>query len=336
MADKIVLIVSNSIDPHVEDMIAYLNYYNQKFVRLNSNDIPQNIRFHLQHHKEIDASGHIQVSTNNVKVSLQEIKSVWWRRPKAFILPEGLSSQEKAFSQQELDHVWDGLWATVDTYWISLPSNIKNASNKYEQLKRAELFGLDTPKTIISNNYFEIQEFFSSIESRIAYKVLTDPFLAMNKSDKPLENDRLPKAVRTTIITEKHIEKLGEQLLIPCLFQEYIEKHSEFRVTIIGDDIFVAEIFSQEHPKTSVDFRHFDVPITYKVGQLSDEILNKCVQFVKSYNLNFSTMDLILTPEGRVVFLENNPNGQFIFIEKRLPQLRMTDALASRLIKGKV
>jgi hypothetical protein len=40
------------------------------------------------------------------------------------------------------------------------------------------------------------------------------------------------------------------------------------------------------------------------------------------------------TPDGRYVFLESNPNGQFMWIEHRVPELRMTEALASCLIRG--
>jgi hypothetical protein len=45
-------------------------------------------------------------------------------------------------------------------------------------------------------------------------------------------------------------------------------------------------------------------------------------------------MDLILTPDDRFVFLENNPNGQFLFVEQKIPELKMSEALASCLIRG--
>jgi D-alanine-D-alanine ligase-like ATP-grasp enzyme len=58
------------------------------------------------------------------------------------------------------------------------------------------------------------------------------------------------------------------------------------------------------------------------------------MMLVRSYHLNFSAIDLILTPDGRYVFLENNPNGQFMWVEKLVPELEMTAALASCLIRG--
>ena len=75
-----------------------------------------------------------------------------------------------------------------------------------------------------------------------------------------------------------------------------------------------------------------DIP--YRKATLPAEVAEQCLKLVRSYNLNFSTMDLIVTPDDRYVFIENNPNGQFMFIEKRVPELPMTAALAACLIRG--
>jgi glutathione synthase/RimK-type ligase-like ATP-grasp enzyme len=122
--------------------------------------------------------------------------------------------------------------------------------------------------------------------------------------------------------------------LAPCQFQEYIQKQSELRVTVIGDDVFAAEIHSQAHEKTSIDWRHYDVQIPYCKATLPSDMIERCLALTRSYNLNFSAMDLVLTPDGRYVFLENNPNGQFIFVENLVPELKMTAALAACLIRG--
>jgi hypothetical protein len=63
-------------------------------------------------------------------------------------------------------------------------------------------------------------------------------------------------------------------------------------------------------------------------------VTESCLALVSGYGLNFSAMDIIVTPDDRYVFLENNPNGQFIFVEHKVPELGMTDALAACLIRG--
>jgi hypothetical protein len=37
-----------------------------------------------------------------------------------------------------------------------------------------------------------------------------------------------------------------------------------------------------------------------------------------SFGINFASPDMILTPEGEFVFLELNPNGQWLWLEAEL------------------
>ena len=74
--------------------------------------------------------------------------------------------------------------------------------------------------------------------------------------------------------------------------------------------------------------------IPYRAVSLPPLVTERILAFVRSYGLNFSAIDLIVTPDDRYVFVENNPNGQFIFIEDKVPELGLTDALAACLIRG--
>jgi glutathione synthase/RimK-type ligase-like ATP-grasp enzyme len=130
---------------------------------------------------------------------------------------------------------------------------------------------------------------------------------------------------------QRHVGKVRSA---PCQFQEYVEKKHELRVTIIGDRIFAAEIDSQAQERTRFDWRHYDVPMRLRAGQLPSDVAERCFAFVRSYGLNFGAIDLIHTPDGRYVFLENNPNGQWLFVEDGVPEFKMTHALADCLARG--
>jgi hypothetical protein len=41
-------------------------------------------------------------------------------------------------------------------------------------------------------------------------------------------------------------------------------------------------------------------------------------RLMDSFGINFASMDMILTPEGEFVFLEINPNGQWLWLEEEL------------------
>ncbi len=138
----------------------------------------------------------------------------------------------------------------------------------------------------------------------------------------------------TTLIEESELERIDNVGLTPCLFQEYVEKDLELRVTVIGDEVFAAEIHSQVRDETKIDFRKYEIDIPYRKACLPWDVERRCLELVHSYGLTYGAMDLIVTPDGRYVFLENNPVGQFMFIEQRVPALRMTEALATCLIRG--
>ena len=337
MSKNQIVIFTNMDDPHTDEVILRLQERGYESVRLNTNDIPLNITMSLGFGKEANGcEGSIAIRTNGRIINVDEIRSVWWRRPEEFGLPMDLSEQEREFAKGEIDHVLRSLWASLDCYWLSYPDSIHQASWKGEQLKRAARFGFEVPKTLITTDAEEVRSFYNQCHGQVIFKVMSDPFLGAPKMVQKHPNQPPPEPYQTTttMITKSELELLDSVRVVPCMFQEYIPKQIELRITVIGDELFAAEIHSQEHEKTRIDWRHYDVNIPYRKAILPTAFADRCLAFVKSYHLNFSAMDFILTPDGRYIFIENNPNGQFIFIEERVPELQMTDALANCLIRG--
>ena len=52
---------------------------------------------------------------------------------------------------------------------------------------------------------------------------------------------------------------------------------------------------------------------------------------VRRLGLAYGAIDLVLTPDGRYVFLEINPNGQYLWIEQ-LTGLPISEAIAEWLM----
>jgi glutathione synthase/RimK-type ligase-like ATP-grasp enzyme len=335
MTKNQIVIVTNINDPHADDVILLLQEMGHEPVRLNTDDIPPHTTMSLAY-QHSGWQGSITIHTNGRVVDTDVIQSIWWRRPGDFTLPIDLSEQELEFAKDEMDHALRSLWASLDCYWISYPEYIRQASWKGSQLKRATELGFDVPRTLITTDPDEARSFFDACDGKLVFKVMTDPFLAASKvarrhPDQPLSDLYQTK---TTLVTEAEVALFDSIRLVPCQFQEYVPKQVELRITVIGDDIFAAEIHSQAHEKTQLDWRNYDVDVPYRKANLPLEVAERCFALVKNYQLNFSAIDLILTPDGRYVFLENNPNGQFIFVEKLVPELRMTEALAACLIRG--
>ena len=334
--DKIVVITQMD-DAHADDVISTLQHTGHDPIRLNTDDLPMNATMSLSlERNNLSWEGSIEILTNGRAIDADAVRSIWWRRPAGFGLPTDLSEQEREFASDEIDAALRGLWASLDCYWISHPENIRQASWKVEQLQRAARLGFGIPRTLITTDPEQARAFYDSCDGQMIFKVLTDPFLGAPKmvQKHPDQSPPEPYHIGTTLITDSELDLLDAVRLTPCIFQEYVPKQLELRVTIIGDEIFGAAIHSQADERTSIDWRNYDADIPYHVAHLPTEVAERCLAFVRSYGLNFSSMDLILTPEEQYVFIENNPNGQFIFVEHRVPELGMTEALASCLKRG--
>ena len=95
-------------------------------------------------------------------------------------------------------------------------------------------------------------------------------------------------------------------------------KQYELRVTVVGEDVFAAKILSQDLPedKGKIDWRQgYDHGLSFSACILPDNISNKCIMLVHALGLNFGCIDLIVKPNGEYVFLECNPNGQWLWLE---------------------
>ncbi len=329
--DRIV-IVTDKFDQHTDLVIIELRNMGHQPVRLHPADFPMSASLTLNFDQQLWGG---KLDLRKGALYLDEIKSVWWRRPEPHIVATDLPKAERAFARTETEHTFLGLWSILDCYWMSFPFHIRRASNKIEQLQRAAQLGFRVPRTLITNDPKQVRPFYEECHGQIIYKTLVAPMLGWPVQD-PLRGAELPEVqvIYTTRITEDQLNLLETVRLAPCQFQELIPKRLELRVTIIGDDIFVCEIHSQEDERTRLDWRHYEAPIPYKKGSLPPDLAEKCFALMKSYDLNYSAMDLILTPEGEYVFLENNPAGQCFFIQDQIPEFKMVEAVAACLLRG--
>ncbi|WP_345005774.1 hypothetical protein [Snuella lapsa] len=96
------------------------------------------------------------------------------------------------------------------------------------------------------------------------------------------------------------------------IFQNEISKEYELRVTVVNGKIFAAKIDSQSNDNTKLDWRKGRLKFSrYRLPQHIEEM---CLRITSKLNLNFGAIDLIKT-KNNYVFLEINPNGQWVWIE---------------------
>jgi glutathione synthase/RimK-type ligase-like ATP-grasp enzyme len=101
-----------------------------------------------------------------------------------------------------------------------------------------------------------------------------------------------------------------------CLFQELVPKKVELRITIVGTQVFAAEISYRDPDAAVLDWRTAYHNLQYRVYDLPEHISRKCLAFVQRLGLLFAAIDMIVTPDERYVFLEANACGQWSWIQQ--------------------
>ena len=136
----------------------------------------------------------------------------------------------------------------------------------------------------------------------------------------------------TEIVSRRDVGYTDSVRYVPVLFQAYVPKRVELRVTVVGQQVFAAEIHSQASHRTRHDWRRYDFFKTiYLPHELPREVERRCLQLVERLGLCYGAIDMILTPDNHYVFLEINPNGQYLWIENETG-LAISDALCDLLI----
>lgn len=327
---KRLLTITCQSDVHADLVGQRLEARGERMFRLNLDEFPEHFALALELAYGSWHGSLIHLPTGEV-LDLSDIGAVWMRKKADYsFLSKQMAPQERAYADAETRHLLLGLLYALDCYWMSHPLALRGAGWKGEQLQRAARMGFAVPPSLATNRRGSVDAFMAAHED-IVFKPLSSPTLAAEAVG---PDNRIAGGLMTTRITADHDGILDAVAELPCFFQRNIAKRYELRVTVIGDKVFAARIHSQDDPRTATDWRDMSAEILYEEAVLPDEIERRCLDFVHSYGLTFGALDLIVTPEGDHVFLENNPVGQFLFVQELAPELDMIGAVADCLLEG--
>ncbi len=322
---SLVGIYSRASDDHLERVIHELQRRQVPWIRFDTADFPQLLRLSAR----FDPNAHGwygDFTLSSTRYRLQAFQSLWYRRPtKRYAFPDGLSETGYEYARAEAHKGFGGLLYALEACWVSHPDAIRAAEWKPKQLAYASQVGLTVPKTLITNDVQAAFQFFEECQGEMVYK----PFNQGVPRPKP--GAVWQGAIYTTKMTRAVLEQHASSLpLTANLFQEYIAKQMDLRIIVIGTRVFAAEIHSQQSQRAQVDFRLAYDELHYAVHQLPDVVHQQVLALVRAFDLQFSSMDILLTPEGEYVFLDLNPCGQWGWIERHTG-LPLTEALVDLL-----
>ncbi len=320
-----ILIVTNRIDTHADHVISILDNRAVPFVRWNTEDFPLGNYFEALFSAQGYKTAKI-LTKGGRPIELETIDAVWYRRPLPGDFGNAIKNPtQRAFAEQEAKEARTGIWQLMTScMWVNHPDANRVASNKLYQLKVAAEFGFAIPATLISNSPAAIRQFYEQCHGELVFKRLGSGTIDYA--------DRV-EVLYTHKLTAADLDRLDEIVCAPGIFQEYVPKRVESRVTVVGDEVFACEIDSQTNCATLHDWRRDLSNTQYRTHELPASVARKCSEFVKLLNLKFGALDFVIRPDGAYVFLEINPNGQWLWIEN-LTGLPIGNAIAALLTRN--
>lgn len=317
-----VLIVTHSEDNYCTPLVLdALRARGERVFRFDTDRFPTEVMLRLH---DADGDHGWSVTDGDDRLDLAEVTAVWYRRANiAGRLPRDIDRQLRSAAVTESHRTVQGMLAGMEVFTLDPIERIRAAEHKPLQLRVAKRLGLEIPRTLLTNDASAVRDFAARCGGRLVTKMMSS--FAVYEDGKEM-------VVFTNPVTEAHLEDLSGLDLCPMVFQENVPKALELRVTVVGERVFAASIDSQSSKRAQHDWRRDGNEMVgdWKHHELPAEVSAKLLKLMDYFRLNYGAIDLILTPDGRYVFLEVNPAGEFFWLV-RAPGLPIEQALADVL-----
>ncbi|GAA3820823.1 ATP-grasp ribosomal peptide maturase [Streptomyces coacervatus] len=298
-----VLVVTKELDPAADLVVDELTTRGVPVMRFDMGDFPQTMSLSVEH----EAAPWAGVLADEHRwVRLEEVRAVYYRRPCLPAVSEELPEPHRSWANdQALAGLLGTLYALPVT-WVNRPDVDGIASHKPGQLPIAAAYGLRTPRSLITTDPEVARRFCHGVGGPVICKPLMGG---------PLEYaDGRRTGVPTILIDPDTID--DSVSLTAHLFQEWVPKSHEVRLTVVSTDMFAAEIHAGSDA-ARVDWRSDYDALTYDVCKVPDDVRAGVLGWLEHFGLGFGAFDFAVTPSGDWVMFECNPSGEWSWIQSK-------------------
>lgn len=294
------LLVTNRRDITIDYVVAELKHRQTPFFRLNTEDLPA-----ARCTMAAFPRGAWSLSFGDRELKGSNVKAAYFRRPAQPASNSAIADEgEREYAEAEWGALLKSLYARLEGMWLNSPFDIFAAEDKPKQLMLASEIGFNVPQVVITNDITSVREVIQA-----------GPAIG-----KPLRQALINGEQERVIFTTR-LEHLSDSdsdaiAMAPFIAQTEIKKQYDVRVTVVGSQVFPTAIRSQEHEETIVDWRQGCRPdLKHERIDLPSEVEEQCAALMKRLNLRYGAIDFICDQQGKLWFLEINPNGQWAWIE---------------------
>ena len=291
MSQKNVLIASNTDDAHATAVQDRLRERSIPGVRLDSDTFTSG-----QHIWRVHSDTNLASSSSWY---VPDVNVVWYRRVK---FPEPTNAVQ-SFLNQEGQGLLDCILADYrDCRWVNPRDRLVEARSKIVQLQRAKGAGLRIPDTIVTTSLEALGKFSARHNGQVVAKPIQAQVVGSG-------DDSL--VIGTRQLSLEHFESAIK--FAPCYAQERLLLKSEIRVVAFGDRLYSFRLTAKEKAD---DLKQLKLSqIDHERCELDGSTSRKIHSLMLLYGLEFAAIDLAVIDDEEPVFLELNPNGQWLWLQ---------------------
>ncbi|MGH4016364.1 MAG: ATP-grasp ribosomal peptide maturase [Pseudonocardiaceae bacterium] len=262
-----------------------------------------------------------RLATPYREVTLDGLRSIWYRNPSSFQFPAAMSSTERQHAQHEAKLGLGGVLGSLPVRWVNHPGRHADAGFKPRQLVAAARAGLSVTPTLVTNRAAATRRFAArSGPEGVVTKMLGASAICEQGGRRVALTQRL---------TDADLKDLRGIELTTHLVQQWAAKREEARVIVIGAQMFGVAI--RAHSRAAyIDWRADYDALSYEPIPLPTDVERGIRAVMRELDLVYGAFDFVITPAEEWVFLEVNPGGQFGFLEDHT-DLPLTAVLADLL-----
>ena len=298
------LILSNSEDVTADYLASVLARNRVAFLRLDTDTVLRQVAFAYE-------GGGPRLRVDGTWYGPGAFSNVWYRRPERLKHPEADDSPEGRFVLEEWAEAIEGFLALIDqARWMNHPSQNVRASHKLEQLGRAASLGLAVPDSLVTQDPDRLRAFFARHSGRVIVKPMASGYV-----ERPAgERDSL---VYTNLVRVEHLGDLTELRACPTLFQEFVDKEFDVRITAVDGVLHAIGLTAREPDGSQrCDIRRNNMEdVSYHPVDLPAPVRSGLASLLAAYGLRFAAIDMAVARGGEWVFFEVNPNGQWAWLD---------------------